>query len=141
MIAVPADCVMSVIADFAAYPGWAGVRAAEVLGEPGPDGRARRVRFELAAGIIKDRFVLEYQWEDDAQVRWELAEPGSVISAMSGAYTLAGRGESTQVTFELTIGARIPVLGVVRRRVEKTIIDTALQGLKSRAEAVAGKSS
>ena len=54
---------------------------------------------------------------------------------------MAGRGESTQVTFELTIGARIPVLGMVRRRVEKTIIDTALQGLKSRAEAVAGKSS
>ena len=54
---------------------------------------------------------------------------------MSGAYLLADQNRETQVTFELTIGARIPVIGTVRRRVEKTIIETALSGLKSRAEA------
>jgi hypothetical protein len=134
-IAAPRHSVMSVIADFAAYPSWAGLRSAEVLGEPGPDGRARQVRFGLAAGFIKDSFVLDYRWQDDEEVRWDLAEPGSVISTMSGAYLLADQNRETQVTFELTIGARIPVIGTVRRRVEKTIIETALNGLKSRAEA------
>jgi hypothetical protein len=138
MIAAPRHRVMSVIADFAAYPSWAGLHSAEVLGEPGPDGRARRVRFGLAAGFIKDSFVLAYQWKDDEEARWDLAEPGSVISTMSGAYLLADQDHGTQVTFELTIGARIPVIGTVRRRVEKTIIDTALNGLKSRAEAKGG---
>jgi hypothetical protein len=95
MIAAPRATVMTVIADFAAYPGWAGVRSAEVVGEPDADGRARMVRFGLDAGIIKDRFVLGYQWDGDEQVRWELAEHGSVISAMSGAYILAGRGDGT----------------------------------------------
>lgn len=126
---------MSVIADFPAYPRWAGLHSAEVLGEPGPDGRARRVRFGLAAGFIKDSFVLAYQWKDDEEARWDLAEPGSVISTMSGAYLLADQGRGTEVTFELTIGVRIPVIGTVRRRVEKTIIETALSGLRSRAEA------
>jgi hypothetical protein len=129
---------MSVIADFAAYPSWAGLHSAEVLGEPGPDGRARRVRFGLAAGFIKDSFVLAYRWKDDEEARWDLAEPGSVISTMSGAYILADQGDGTEVTFELTIAARIPVMGTVRRRVEKTIIETALSGLKSRAEAEGG---
>lgn len=129
---------MSVIADFAAYPSWAGLHSAEVLGEPGPDGRARQVRFGLAAGFIKDSFVLAYRWKDDEEARWDLAEPGSVISTMSGAYILADQGDGTEVTFELTIGARIPVMGTVRRRVEKTIIETALSGLKSRAEAEGG---
>jgi Polyketide cyclase / dehydrase and lipid transport len=137
MIAVPRNIVMSVIADFAAYPDWAGVHSAEVLGEPDADGRARRVRFELDAGIIKDRFVLGYEWDGDERVCWELAEPGSVISAMSGAYSLASRGDGTEVTFELTIGVRIPVIGILRRQVEKTIINTALKGLKSRVEAAA----
>ncbi len=126
---------MNVIADFAAYPSWAGLHSAEVLGEPGSDGRARRVRFGLAAGFIKDSFVLAYQWKDDEEARWDLAEPGAVISTMSGAYLLADQDHGTEVTFELTIGARIPVIGTVRRRVEKTIIETALNGLKSRAEA------
>jgi hypothetical protein len=137
MIAVPRNVVMSVIADFAAYPGWAGVHSAEVLGQPGADGRARLVRFELDAGIIKDRFVLGYQWDGDEQVRWELAEQGSVISAMSGAYILADRGDGTEVTFELNAGIRIPVIGMLRRWAEKAIIDTALKGLKSRVEAAA----
>jgi hypothetical protein len=136
MIAAPRNTVMSVIADFAAYPDWAGVHSAEVLGEPGTDGRARTVRFELAAGIIKDRFVLGYEWDGDDQARWEIAEPGSVISAMSGAYILADRGDGTEVTFELAVGVRIPMIGMLRRRVEKTVIDTALKGLKSRVEAV-----
>jgi hypothetical protein len=138
MIAAPRRSVMSVIADFAAYPSWAGLHSAEVLGEPGPDGRARRVRFGLAAGFIKDSFVLAYRWKDDEEARWDLAEPGSVISTMSGAYILADQDDGTEVTFELTIGARIPVIGTVRRRVEKTIIETALSGLKSRAEAEGG---
>ncbi len=140
MIAAPRATVMMVIADFASYPGWAGVRSAEVVGEPDADGRARMVRFELDAGIIKDRFVLGYQWDGDEQVRWELAEHGSVISAMSGAYILAERGGGTEVCFELTAGIRIPVSGMLRRRAEKTIIDTALRGLKSRAEAAGGGS-
>jgi polyketide cyclase/dehydrase/lipid transport protein len=140
MIAVPRNVVMSVIADFAAYPDWVGVRSAEVLGEPDADGRARMVRFELDAGIIRDRIVLGYHWVGDEQVRWELAEQGSVISVMSGAYILADRGDGTEVTFELTVGVRIPVLGILKRRVEKTIIDTALKGLKLRAETAAGSS-
>jgi hypothetical protein len=127
---------MAVIADFPAYPEWAtGVRATEVVEQLG-NGRARRVRFTLNAGIIKDRFVLKYQWDGDTRVRWEFdpAEPGTMISELSGGYLLADRGSGTHVTYDLTIGVRIPVIGMLKRRAEKTIIDTALKGLKSRAE-------
>jgi Polyketide cyclase / dehydrase and lipid transport len=140
LIAVPMKNVMSVIAEFAAYPEWAtGVRSAEVL-ESGADGRARRVRFTLDAGMIKDSYVLGYDWDGDAQVQWELAERGSMISEMSGSYLLAGRGDSTEVTYELAVGIRVPMIGMFKRRAEKIIIDTALKGLKSRAEALGGDS-
>jgi carbon monoxide dehydrogenase subunit G len=140
MIAVPRKVVMSVIADFAAYPEWAtGVRSAEVL-ESGADGRARRVRFGLDAGMIKDSYVLGYEWEADAQVRWELAEQGSIISEMSGGYLLADMGDGTEVTYDLAVGIRIPMIGMLKRRAEKTIIDTALKGLRSRAQIVVGDS-
>jgi len=139
-IAVPRGSVMAVIADFAAYPEWAtGVRSAEVVEQP-DGGRARRVRFTLDAGVIKDRYVLCYDWDGDTAVRWNLdpAEPGSVMSEMSGCYLLADSGSGTNVTYELTIGLRIPMLGMLKRRAEKTIIDTALKGLKSRAESGGG---
>lgn len=138
-IEAPKSEIMSVIADFAAYPQWAsGVRSAEVV-QSDADGRPAQVRFALDAGIIKDSYLLGYSWHGDDQVTWELVERGSVISDMSGAYRLAdGRGTSTEVTYELAVGLAVPMPGLVKRRAEKTIIDTALKGLRSRVEQGAG---
>jgi hypothetical protein len=134
MIGVRPPDVMAVIADFAAYPAWAsGVKAAEVV-EDGDGARARRVRFTLDAGVVKDSYVLGYDWDGDDAVRWQLAEAGAVVSGMSGGYLLAGRGGDTEVTYELTVDVRIPMPGMLKRRAEKTIIDAALKGLKKRAE-------
>lgn len=138
MIAAPRAAVMAVIADFAAYPRWASaVRAAEVLGQEG-DGRASRVRFTLDAGVVKDTYVLGYDWDGDAAVHWHLAEAGAVISAMDGGYVLADRGGATETTYELSVDIRIPMPGLLKRRAEKTIIDTALKGLKNRVESRPG---
>lgn len=129
---------MAVIADFAAYPQWASaVRATEVLGEQAA-GRASQVRFTLDAGVLKDTYVLGYDWDGDAGVHWHLAEPGSVISAMDGGYLLADRSGGTEATYELTVDLRIPMPGLLKRRAEKTIIDTALKGLKNRVESRPG---
>lgn len=126
--------IMAVIADFPAYPGWAdGITAAEVL-TAGEDGRAERVRMTLEAGPIKDTYVLAYDWDDDEAVRWNLAEAGVMVTGMSGAYHLAPAGGGTDVTYELAVDVRIPMIGMVRRKAEKRIIETALKGLKRRVE-------
>jgi carbon monoxide dehydrogenase subunit G len=135
-VGAPREVVMRVIADFPAYPQWAtGVRSAEAT-EPGADGRPGQVRFVLDAGIIKDSYVLAYQWDADAAVRWELAQPGAMISEMSGGYQLADEGGGTRVTYELAVGLRVPMLGMLKRRAEKTIIDTALKGLRTRVQSL-----
>jgi carbon monoxide dehydrogenase subunit G len=129
----PRATVMGVIADFAAYPEWAtGVSSAEVV-EQEPGARPQRVRFVLNAGPIKDSYVLAYQWDGDTAVRWTLAQPGSMVTEMTGAYLLADDGTGTKVSYELAVGTRVP-LGLLKRRAEKTIIDTALRGLKTRTE-------
>ena len=140
-VGAPPAVIMDVISDFAAYPEWAsGIRAAEVLARHGT-GLASRVRFQLDAGPIKDSYVLGYRWDGTAGVRWELAEPGSVVSGMAGGYLLAdGDGDGgTVVTYDLAVDVRIPMLGMLKRRAEKMIIDTALRGLKERAEARGGE--
>jgi hypothetical protein len=136
-IATARATVMAVIGDFAAYPEWAGaVRSAEVIERDG-GGRPATVRFRLDAGMIKDSYVLRYDWDGDTAVRWDLAEPGSIVSAMSGGYYLAEAPGQTTVTYELAVEVRVPMPGMLKRRAEKTIIDTALKGLKTRAEGMA----
>ena len=125
---------MEVIADFGSYPDWAtGVRSAEVLDREA-GGRSLRVRFRLDAGPIRDSYVLSYEWDGDTAVHWQLAEPGSVVTEMSGAYILAGDPGGTRVRYELAVAVRMPMPGILKRRAEKTIIDTALKGLKERVE-------
>jgi hypothetical protein len=133
-IATSRSAVMAVISDFAADPEWAGaVRSADVI-KRDDGGRAAEVRFQLDAGMIKDSYVLRYDWDGNAAVRLDLAEPGTVISAMSGGYYLAEAAGQTMVTYELTVDVRVPMPGMLKRRAEKIIIDTALKGLKARVE-------
>jgi hypothetical protein len=135
VVAAPRATVLGVIGDFASYPDWAsGVRSAAVV-EPGADGLPRLVRFSLDAGPIKDSYVLAYEWDGESAVHWQLAEPGSMVSEMTGAYLLAEADGGTRVSYELAVGTRLPMPGLLRRRAEKMIIDAALKGLKSRAEA------
>jgi len=83
---------------------------------------------------VKDTYVLGYDWDGDAAVRWHLAEAGSMISGMTGGYALAERAGRTEASYDLAVDLRVPMPGLLKRRAEKTIIDTALKGLKSRAE-------
>ncbi len=139
-IEAPRSVVMAVIADFGAYPQWAtGVRSAEVV-QAGQDGRAEQVRFTIDAGVIKDSYTLGYTWQGDEQVRWELVRRGTAVSEMSGAYRLDESGTATSVTYELAVGLAIPMIGMLKRRAEKTIIDAALKGLRSRVQQAIGES-
>ncbi|AXI77132.1 SRPBCC family protein [Peterkaempfera bronchialis] len=131
--ATPAE-VMGVIADFAAYPEWTGeVKEIEVLGE-GPDGRAEQVRLLLDAGAIRDEHVLAYTWDGDRKVTWTLVK-SQMLKALDGSYSLAAAdGGSTEVTYQLAVDVKIPMLGMIKRKAEKVIIDRALAGLKKRVE-------
>ena len=135
-IAAPPERVMAVIADFAAYPEWADqINAVEVLA-PGSAGRAERVRFTMDAGAIKDSYTLDYTWAPDGRsVSWTLVK-GQIQKAQEGSYALSARGDSTTVTYSLAVDLNIPMIGMLRRKAEKVIIDTALKGLKRRVEAL-----
>ena len=130
--ASPAE-VMAVIADFAAYPQWAAsVKSCEVT-VPGPDGRAKQVAFKIDAGGIRDEYELAYDWQDDQSVSWTLIR-GQMQKAQRGSYTLRPTGTGTDVTYNLSVDLAIPMLGMLKRKAEKMIMDTALKELKRRVE-------
>lgn len=135
VIEAEAGKIMTVIGDFASYPTWAtGVQSADVVAE-GPHGRADKVRFALNAPPIRDEYVLVYTWDEDRSTSWHLDVPGKILTAMDGAYILDALGPgTTRVTYQLSVDVSIPLLGMLKRKAEKVIIDTALKGLKKRVE-------
>jgi hypothetical protein len=132
-IDAPPAAIMAVIADFPAYPEWTGsLKTAEVL-EMGPGGRAKRVHFTLDAGVVKDQYDLEYIWTGDERVEWNLVK-GQMQKMQHGTYALRDLGGSTDVTYSLTIDLAMPMLGMLKRKAERVIMDTALKELKKRVE-------
>jgi ribosome-associated toxin RatA of RatAB toxin-antitoxin module len=135
-ITVKADpaSIMAVIADFAAYPDWAGpVKRIEIL-EEGPDGKAKQVRFHVEIMGLSDTYTNEYTWDGDRRVDWTMIE-GKSQKSQQGSYELAKDGSATKLTYDLTVEIAIPVPGLIRRRIQGKIVDTALKDLKKRAEA------
>ena len=129
----PAADVMAVIADFPAYQQWvAAAKKVEVV-DSGDDGRARRVHFVIDAGAVKDDYVLDYTWDGDRKVSWTLVE-SQLMKRQEGSYTLVETDGKTEVTYSITIDLSIPMLGMIKRKAEKVILDTALKELKKRVE-------
>jgi ribosome-associated toxin RatA of RatAB toxin-antitoxin module len=130
-VAATPDEVLAVIADFARYPEWVeSMKSAEVLTESG--GHAETVEMVLDHPLVKDRYVLAYDWKP-REVSWRLVR-GTVLKAMDGAYQLRPTSAGTNVTYTLAVDVNMPMIGMFKRKAEKTIIDGALKSLKKRVE-------
>ena len=132
-IAAPPERVMAVIADIGSYPEWTGqIKSAEVV-ESTPDGKPAQARFVMDAGVLKDEYVLAYDWNDSG-VSWELVGKSAVQKSQKGSYSLAPKGSGTEVTYQLAVDISMPMLGMFKRKAEKMIMDSALKELKKRVE-------
>ena len=137
MVAAPAADVLGVIQDLPAYPEWAnGVKSVEVL-VVDDSGRPGQARFVVDNGPIKDTYVLDYTWDVEAggtgTVAWTLVE-AKVIKRLDGSYSLASVGGGTEVTYRLSVDVNLPMLGMLKRKAEKVIVDTALKELTKRVQ-------
>ena len=106
VVDAPAADVMAVIADFASYPQWVGAAKKAEVEETG---------------------------DDDHRVTWTLVT-GQMQKRQDGSYTLTEHNGSTEVTYAIAIDLSIPMLGMIKRKAEKVILDTALKELKKRVE-------
>jgi len=132
--AAPAQ-IMDVIADLEAYPEWSdGINDVKILARYEDDNRPADAHFSLISGAIKDDYELEYDWDGDAKVSWTLTK-GDMLTAMDGVYELTDNGDgTTTVNYRLAVNVKIPMIGMIKRKAEKVIVDTALKGLKKRVE-------
>ena len=128
--------IMDVIADLEAYPEWTNdVKEVEVLTvyEDGrtPGGGALRHRLRRLQGRLHPRVRVGRR-------------PARVVGHGHAGLAAQGHGRcvrphrqgdgSTEVVYQLAVDVKIPMLGMIKRKAEKVIVDTALKGLKARVE-------
>ncbi len=130
--------ILDVIADLESYPQWStSIRAARVIAEDDL-GWADQAELTIDHAMFKDTYALDYTWdvEEDGTgvVSWSLLR-GDVLTVMDGSYTLTeGVGGDTTVVYDLEFDVSVPMPVSIKRKVEETIIDSALKDLKARVE-------
>ena len=130
-IDAPPEAVLAVIRDIERYPDWANGISHAVVDEPGP----AKATFTANQSGFADEYTLTYDWKSDG-VAWTLDAPTKIQKAQKGSYQLSAEGSGTKVVYLLTVDMKIPMIGMMKRRIEKMIIDTALKGLKKRVESL-----
>lgn len=126
--------VMDVIADIASYPEWVSEYTETEILESDAEGYPIVARLVLDAAVLRDTMVLEYDWPPDrTSVRWSLVS-STLLKALDGAYLLTPNGSGTDVTYELSVDLMMPMIGLLKRKAERRLTDTALKDLKMRVE-------
>jgi ribosome-associated toxin RatA of RatAB toxin-antitoxin module len=128
------DEVMKAIADIESYPKWISeYKEVEVL-EADDDGYPKLARMLMDAGIFKDTLIMAYEWPADRQsLSWTL-QSSSLLKSLEGTYRLAPKDSGTEVTYELAVDLAVPMIGMLKRKAERRLIDGALKDLKKRVE-------
>ncbi|GAA1974363.1 SRPBCC family protein [Catenulispora subtropica] len=135
-IAAPPEAVLGVITDFEAYPQWTGEVKDARIDERDDAGRATRVWFRMDAGALRDEHTLAYEYPSGTEVHWTLVS-SNMMRALDGSYVVEATDSGSHVTYQLAVDVKLPMVGLLKRKVEKLIIDRALSGLKKRVEAIA----
>ena len=134
-VEAPAEHVQAVLFDLPSYPTWStSIKSVNVI-TTDEKGRATQVQVSVDAGALKDKPTLNYDWSK-APGRLEFSlEDADLLTEMTGAYIIKDNGDdTTDVTYELTVGLSMPVPALMRQKAEKSTIDLALKQLKEKLE-------
>lgn len=137
--ATPAQ-ILDVLADLSRYPSWSSVHRRVSIDESFPDGRPKRATMGVAAAGLVDEQILDYTWTRHG-VSWELVRPTRQQRTQRGSYTItSGPAGTSHLRYDLDISPAIPLPGLIVRRVMRSAVAAATDGLSTRVESLTRRS-
>ena len=121
--------IMAVLADVETLVDWSDAHRAVEVREADEDGWPILVWERISQAGITDEMVVKYEWYD-GEVSWSLVESGA-MKAQNARYQLTVNGDgTTHVVFDLEVDLKIKIPGMIVKKAQKGIADTATKGLR-----------
>lgn len=121
--------IMEVLADVESLVDWSAAHRAVDIREADDDGWPLVVWEKISQFGVSDEMVVQYEWYD-GEVSWSLVESGTQ-KIQNARYSLTDNGDgTTHVVFDLEVELKIKLPGMVVKKAQKSIADTATTGLR-----------
>ena len=134
VITAPAELLWDVAVDVERYPEWAADVKSVTVDARDDEGRPARATFTVGSFGLSSTYTVEYTYDAPRSFSWALLQSNE-MRRLDGEYQFDDRGDGTvEVTYTLTVDLKIPMIGMLKRKAERTIIGHALDGLRKEAE-------
>ena len=137
-VSAAADAILSIVADFEAYPQWNDeVKGVYILARY-HDGRPSQLRIDTEIQGQPGTYIQAVYYPAPSQIQ-TVMQQGQLFSKQNQLFSVVERGPSSLLTVDLDVETSIP--GVPDLMVKKLVndaLDHLAGNLKARAEALAG---
>ncbi|HEY5853649.1 MAG TPA: SRPBCC family protein [Aldersonia sp.] len=121
--------VMKALADIDGLPKWSSGHKNAKVETRWDDGKPRVVHAELSVVGASDHQILEYSWNGEESMRWELVQ-STVQKSQTGTYTLTPTDSGgTHVKMEIEYELKIKMPGFVVNRAVKSALEHSAKKL------------
>ena len=137
-VEVDADAasIMTIVADFEAYPQWnPGIKGLWVLARY-DDGRPSQLRLDTEVQGMQSTFIQAVYYPGEHQIQTVLQQ-GDLFSKQEQLFSVVETGASSLLTVDMDVETSMPVPAPMVKQLLNNVLDHLAENLKQRAEQLA----
>ncbi len=136
-VAATPETIMSIVADFEAYPEWnEEVKGCWVLARY-DDGRPSQLRLDVQIQGMDGSYICAVYYPGPAEI-YTVLQQGDLFAKQQQNFSVVGMGPTSLLTVDFDVETKMAIPKMMVRKVVEDALDYLADNLKKRAEALAG---
>ena len=136
-VAATPETIMSIVADFEAYPEWnAEIKGCWVLARY-DDGRPSQLRLDVQIQGMDSSYICAVYYPSSVEI-YTVLQQGDLFAKQQQNFSVVGMGPTSLLTVDLDVETKMPIPKMMVRKVVDDALDYLAANLKKRAEQFAG---
>ena len=136
-VAATPETIMSIVADFEAYPQWnEEVKGCWVLARY-EDGRPSQLRLDVAVGGMDGSYICAVYYPSSSEI-YTVLQQGDFFEKQQQNFSVVGMGATSLLTVDLDVETKLAIPKPMVKKVVNDALSYLADNLKKRAEQLSG---
>jgi ribosome-associated toxin RatA of RatAB toxin-antitoxin module len=136
-VAATPETIMSIVADFEAYPQWnEEIKGCWVLARY-DDGRPSQLRLDVAIAGMDGSYICAVYYPSPSEI-YTVMQQGDLFAKQQQNFSVVGMGATSLLTVDLDVETKLAIPKAMVKKVVSDALDYLADNLKKRAEQLSG---